>query len=210
MSRRIALAAVGALVFSAAITPATVEATPVTGSVSCRLTGQAVIKPGLPLNSPGAATKKVKTTTTFTGTLTNCTGAQLGTKKGAQIDGGTVTAKAKTTTAVGEPLPSCTALTATSSTPTVLKASVKFTNAGKTLTKSKALLTVGAAVVNPDASVTFPASGPVTGGAFKGQTLTADAILDDTVLNLGALCTGGSSITFSFTNILGESTLDVP
>ena len=121
-----------------------------------------------------------------------------------------MTAVAKTTTAVGQPLPSCAALTAPTA-PTVLKATVKFTSGGKTLTSSKALLTVGAAVVNPDLTVKFPASGPVTGGAaFKGQTLTAEAILDDTADNLGALCVGGASTTFTFNGVKGESTLDVP
>jgi hypothetical protein len=211
MFRRIALTAVGALVFSAAITPATVQAKAVTGSVSCTLTGSAVISPGLPLNSPGNAITKLKTTTTFTGTLTNCTGAQMNTKKGAPIDGGSVKAVAKTTTAVGQALPSCSALTGPSANPTVLNATVKFTNGGKTLTSSKALLTVGAAVVNlMDLSVTFPASGPVKGGAFKGQTATATAVLDGLAGDLATLCAGGTSTTFSFTGVHGDSTLDIP
>lgn len=207
MARTMALVASGVLALSAVlIGPASAK---VTGDVTCTLTGSATIKPGLPLNSPGNATKKLKTTTTFIGTLSNCTGAQLGTKKGAQIDGGTVKATGKTTTAVGQALPSCTALTAPTA-PTVLKASVKFTGGGKTLATSTAKLTVGAATIDGSANVSFPASGPVSGGSgFKGQTLTATAILDSSALELATTCAGGTSTAFSFTGIRGESTLDV-
>ena len=176
MLRRMVLVGSGALALSAVlIGPATAK---VTGDVACMLTGSAAISPGLPLNSPGTATKKFKTTVKFTGTLSNCTGTQTGTKKGAQIEGGTVVATAKTTTPVGQALPSCAGLTAPT-TPTVLKATVKFTNAGKSLTSSKAYLTIGPAMVGT--TVSFPAAGPVSGGAaFKGQTLIVTAIVDKT------------------------------
>ncbi len=190
MSPRITLGAVGVWALSAVIiTPGIAAAKPVTGNVSCTLTGTATISPGLPLSSPGAATKKVKTTTTFTGTLSNCTGTQQNTKKGAQIDGGTIVAKAKTTTAIGDPLGSCAGL-ASPTAPTVLKAKVTFTSGGVKLTNSKADLTVGAAAIG--ATVQFPASGPVKGGAFKGQTLTAIAILDKGPADLVTTCVGGA------------------
>ena len=111
MLRRIALLSSGALALSTVIiAPGIATAKPVTGNVSCTLTGKATISPGLPLTSPGNATKNVKTTTTFTGTLSNCTGTQANTKGGAQIDGGTLTATAKTKTAKGQPLGSCAGL----------------------------------------------------------------------------------------------------
>ena len=209
MSPRITLGAVGVWALSAVIiTPGTAAAKPVTGDVSCTLTGVATISPGLPLASPGAATKKVKTTTTYTGTLTNCVGMQQNTKKGAQIDGGTIVAKAKTTTAVGDPLGSCAGL-ADPTAPTVLKAKLTFTSGGVKLTNSKADLTVGAAGIG--GKVTFPASGPVTGGAaFKGQTVTATAILDKGLADLAAVCQGGASTTFTFSGVQGESTLVIP
>jgi hypothetical protein len=209
MLRRIALVGSGALALSIVIiTPGIATAKPVTGNVSCTLTGAATIKPGLPLTSPGNATKNVKTTTTFTGTLSNCTGAQANTKGGAQIDGGTITAVAKTKTAKGQPLGSCAGLQ-TPTTPTMLKAKITFTNGGVKLTNSVATLSVGGAVIG--ATVSFPASGPVFGGkAFKGQTVTANAILDGSAADLAALCTGGASTTFNFTGVSGASTLVIP
>lgn len=210
MLRKFALVGSGALALSTIITiaPGIATAKPVTGNVSCTLTGTATISPGLPLTSPGNATKNVTTTTTFTGTLSNCTGTQVNTKKGAQIEGGTVVAKAKSKTAKGQPLGSCAGL-ASPGAPTVLVAKVTFTNGGAKLTNSVAKLTVGAAVVG--ATVSFPATGPVSGGAaFKGQTLTATAILDGSAADLGALCTGGKSTTFHFTGVSGTSTLVIP
>jgi hypothetical protein len=209
MVRTNAFVASGALALAAVlIGPATAKAA-VTGSVTCELKGSAVISPGLTVTPSGNAKKKIKTKTTFNGTLTNCSGTQTGTKKGAQIDGGTVTATGKTTTNVGDALPSCTGLTAPTA-PTVLKATVKFTAAGKKIATSKVNLTVGAATIDQNGKVSFPASGPVSGGnAFKGQTLTADALLDKTALDLANLCTGGTTTTFSFTGSQGGSTLDV-
>jgi hypothetical protein len=209
MLRRIALVGSGALALSTVIiVPGIAAAKPVTGNVSCTLTGKATISPGLPLTSPGNATKNVKTTTTFTGTLSNCTGTQANTKGGAQIDGGSITAVAKTKTAKGQPLGSCAGL-ADPTAPTVLKATITFTNAGAKLTNSKANLTVGAAVVGT--TVSFPATGPVSGGgAFKGQTVTATAILDKSTADLAAVCQGGASTTFNFSGVIGKSTLVIP
>lgn len=208
MFPRIALGVVGALVLSAIVMHAgTAAAKPITGSVNCELIGSATISPGLPLNSPGNATKKFTTKVTFNGTLSNCTGTQTNTKKGAQIDGGTVTATAKTVTAVGQPLPSCAGL-ATPTTPTVLKTTVKFTHGGAKLTSSTAKLTVATAV---GSTVNFSASGLVSGGAFKGQNLTASAVLDDTALDFVTVCNApGGLTTLSFTGVQGESTLTTP
>jgi hypothetical protein len=207
MARTIAWVAAGALALSTVLVgPAPAK---VTGDVTCTLTGSATISPGLPVTSPGVATKKVKTKTTFTGTLSNCTGTQVGTKKGAQIEGGTVKAKAKTTTAVGDDLPSCAGLTAPTA-PTVLKATVKFKGGGKTLATSTVNLTIGAATVDGALNVSFPASGAVKGGSgFKGQTLTATAILDQPVTGFDTVCAGGKTTTFEFTGLRGDSTLVV-
>jgi len=209
MLRRIVLVGSGALALSIVIiAPGIAAAKPVTGNVSCTLTGKATISPGLPLTSPGDAKKNVKTTTTFTGTLSNCTGTQANTKGGAQIDGGSMVAVAKTKTAKGQPLGSCTGL-ATPTAPTVLKAKITFTSGGAKLTNSVASLTVGGAVIG--ATVSFPASGPVSGGgAFKGQTVTVNAVLDQDTAGLAALCTGGASTTFNFTGVMGKSTLVIP
>ena len=206
---RIALVGSAALALSTVImAPGIAAAKPVTGKVSCTLTGKAVIAPGLPLTSPGNAAKNVKTTTTFTGTLSNCIGTQMNTKKGVQIDGGTITAVAKSKTAKGQPLGSCAGL-ASPTAPTVLKAKITFTNGGVKLTNSVANLTVGAA--NVGTTVSFPASGPVSGGAaFKGQTVTATAVLDKSTADLAAVCAGGASTTFNFTGVLGQSTLVIP
>src|SRR5262245_50520669 len=127
MWRSIVLVVSGAVALSAAMSaPATAK--PVTGNVSCTLSGSAALKPGLPFDSPGNATKKFKTKVTFTGTLSNCTGTQTGTKGGLQIAGGSVTAKGTVITAAGQPLPSCSALATASTTPITVKAKVKFTN----------------------------------------------------------------------------------
>jgi len=209
MIQRIVLGA-GAFALSAVFMVPTTATAAVTGDVTCTLKGSASIAPGLPLNSPGAATKKYKTTVTFNGVLSDCSGSQSGTKKGLQIEGGTVAAKAKTVTAIGSPLPSCAGLTAQTDV-TILKATVKFTNAGKTIATSKVNLTLGDAAISPTLTVSFPASGQVSGGnAFKGQTLTATAILDKGAADLATLCTGGASTTFNFTGVTGQSTLETP
>ena len=208
MLRRIALVGSGALALSAVImAPGIAAAKPVTGNVSCTMTGKAVIAPGLPVTSPGNAAKNVKTTITFTGTLSNCTGTQMNTKGGAQIDGGSIAAVAKTKTAKGQPLGSCAGL-ASPTAPTVLKAKITFTNGGVKLTNSVATLTVGGAVIG--ATVLFPASGPVSGGAFKGKTATVNATLDGSAADLAAVCKGGTSTTFNFTGVSGPSTLVIP
>jgi len=49
----------------------------------------------------------------------------------------------------------------------------------------------------------------VSGGAFKGQKLTTDVILDATQTALATLCTEGKTSTFNFTGVQGESTLAV-
>jgi len=229
MRPRIALGTAGAFILSAiVIVPTAAKAKPVTGTVSCTLSGSAMISPGLVLSadcSGGAtcptgfqcttsggtstctATKKLTTTTTFVGTLSNCTGSQTNTPKGAPISAGTVSAKAKTKLAVGQPVSSCLALQSPT-TPTSLTTTVKFTTTGGKTVTSKGTLTVGDASLIP--VVSFPVSGPVTGGtAFKGDTLTATAVLDDSAAELAALCNGGTSTTFEFTGIQGDSTLDV-
>jgi hypothetical protein len=210
MIRNIAAGA-GALALAAAVLVPVTASAVVTGNVTCTLKGSASIAPGLPLESPGAVTKKkLKTTVTFNGTLTDCTGVQTGTKKGAQIEAGTISGKAKTITEVGAALPSCVGLTA-QTTPTVLKTTVKFTNAGKTSATSKVNLTIGDAQIDSTLKVAFPSSGPVSGGnAFKAQNLTATAILDKTAADLATLCTGGASTTFNFSGVQGGSTLETP
>ncbi len=210
MLRRIALVTSGALALSVVIMYAgTAAAKPVTGNVSCTLTGSATVSPGLPLNSPGNATKKLKTTVTFTGTLSNCTGAQANTKGGAQIDGGSVSAVGKTITAVGQPLPSCLGL-ANPTTPTVLKSTITFTSGGAKLTNSKVNLTIGAANLGPP--ISFDASGPVSGGAaFKGQNLSAIAVLDDDAAGFATKCTSSGGLsTLNFTGLQGRSSLVTP
>jgi hypothetical protein len=162
------------------------------------------------LTPADTAKKKLKTTVIFNGTLSNCTGTQAGTKKGAQIDGGTLVGKGKTTTAVGAELPSCAGLTAPT-TPTVLKTTVKFTSVGKTIATSKVNLTIGAAGVDGSLTLSFRPSGTVSGGnAFKGATMTANAILDERAPDLDSVCAPGASTTFNFTGVEGESTLQVP
>ena len=211
MVRTIAFVASGAFALSAVVmAPATARAKTVTGSVSCTLSGKAVIAPGLPLGvpNPGNAAKTLKTTTTFTGTLKCTGGTQMGTQGGAQIDGGTVSAVAKTKVAKGQPLPSCLGLE-NPTTPTVLKATVKFTSGGTLVATSKANLTLGSVTLSPN--VSFPVSGPVSGGnGFKGQTLTATAVLDKDAADLAPVCAGGASTEFDFTGAIAPSTLETP
>ena len=111
MLRRIVLVGSGALALSAVImVPGIAAAKPLTGTVACTLSGTATITPGLPLQNdpPVAATKTYTSTTTFTGTLTGCTGDQqnINTKKGfGPIDHGTTTAVGKTKYKKGMNLP---------------------------------------------------------------------------------------------------------
>jgi len=59
-----------------------------------------------------------------------------------------------------------------------------------------------------DAQIYF--SGPVSGGnAFKGQTLTATAVLDKGAADLASVCAGGKSTEFDFPGLAGASTLAV-
>lgn len=210
MLRRIVLVGSGALALSAVImAPGIAAAKPITGNVSCTLKGSAVITPGLPLTAtdpPTLATKTLKSSTVFTGTLENCTGAQVNTKGGAQIDHGTVVAKGKTKYEKGTAVPNCIDLQ-NPTVRTVLKATVTFMDAtGNKIAKSVANLTVGNATIA--AQVSFPATGPVTGGnAFKGETATSQANLDGGAANVAAACVGGASTTFSFTD--GTSTTEI-
>src|SRR5262249_29566295 len=93
--------AFGMLALSAVLTaPGIVAAKPVTGNVSCTLKGSSTVSPGLPFTGT-TLTKPLKTKVTFTGTLSNCTGTQTGTKGGLQIDGGTLSAKGVIKTPAG-------------------------------------------------------------------------------------------------------------
>ena len=174
------------------------------------MSGTATLKPGLPLVSPGTATKKFKTKIKFVGTLTNCTGTQAGTKNGLQIMGGSVKATGTSTVLPGDALPSCLGLATPAVTPITLKSATKFTNttAGKTKTiaKSAAVLTLGTASLGPPSS--FPASGAVLKGAFLGQNAVATSVLDLDAAGLAAACSAtGGLTTLSFTGVQGTSTL---
>ena len=211
MLRRIVYAGSGALALSAVImAPGIAAAKPLTGTVSCVLSGTAVISPGLPLqnNPPVNATKTYTSTTTFTGALTGCTGEQqnINTKKGfGPIDHGTVAASGKTKYKKGMALPDCIGLTSPT-VPTVLKTTILFfdakgNNVGKSVTKG----TVGPATLGPPTS--FPVSGPVSGGnAFKKETVTVVSNLSNPGGPAGA-CLAGASTTFEFTD--GTSTFDI-
>ena len=190
---------------------ATAEATavPITGNVSCALSGTATLKPGLPFSSPGTATKPFKTSIKFTGTLTGCTGSQTGTKLGAQIDAGTVIAKATTITNTGDPLPSCVGLATPPATPTVLKTTIKFTSAGKTVAKIGMMGTLGTPNLGPP--ISFAVSGPSLKGAFLGQNVNTNAVLDlDTAGFIAACSAPGGLTTLAFTGAQGPSTLTSP
>lgn len=211
MFRRIALVASGTVAL-VAILIAPAAAKPITGNVTCTLKGSATVKPGFPFTSTDPLTKTLKTKVTFNGTLSNCTGAQVNTKKGLQIDGGSVSAKGVITTPAGQVAPNCIDIsTKPPVNPLVLKTKVKFTNAGKTIATSVVQGTVGQAQANGSA-VIFPTSGTVSGGnAFKGQSLEADAVLDLDIVGLAAACqaTGGLT-TLNFTGVQGESMLTSP
>lgn len=213
MSRRIALATTGTLALLAVVATPAIAATPITGDVSCTLKGAATLKPGLPLNSPGNAAKTFKTKVTFTGTLSDCTGTQTGTKKGAQIQAGTVQAKATIVTAVGQALPSCLGLATPATTPTTLKTTVKFTNSDsgkpKAIAKSTGVLTLGTPTVG--LTIDFETSGTVSKGAFAGQTLRAFALLDLGIGDFIAACDSPAGMTtLSFTGVQGDSMLVSP
>ena len=195
---------------SVVIVPGIAAAKPLTGNVACTLSGTAVISPGLPLanDPPVTATKTYTSTTTFTGTLSNCTGEQqnINTKKGfGPIDHGTTTAVGKTKYKKGMNLPDCIGLTSPSVT-TVLKATTLFMDASNNLVgKSVAKLTVGAATLGPPTS--FPSTGTVSGGnAFKKESVTVVANLSNAGGPAGA-CNAGASTTFIFDD--GTSTLDI-
>lgn len=214
MVQKVALVASGAFALSVIIMPPAFAATPVTGNVSCTLTGSAKLKPGLPLDSPGPVTKKpFKTKIKFTGTLSNCTGTQSGTKKGLQIEGGSVKAQGTVITAVGQPLPSCLGLASPPTTPTTLKSTVKFTNSStgkpKTIATSQSVMTLGTPSLGPP--VSFDTSGPVSKGAFLGQNVTAFAVLDLSVAEFVATCgSPGGLTTLSFTGGQGNSAFVSP
>ena len=211
MLRRIVYAGSGALALSAVImAPGIAAAKPLTGTVACTLSGTAVISPGLPLqNDPPVAAKKTYTsTTTFTGTLTGCTGDQqnINTKKGfGPIDHGTTAAVGKTKYKKGMNLPDCIGLTSPT-VPTVLKATTLFMDAkGNLVGKSVAKLTVGAATLGPPTS--FPSTGTVSGGnAFKKESVTAIANLSNAGGPAGA-CNAGASTNFIFDD--GSSTIEI-
>jgi len=206
MLRGIALMGAGALALaSVVIVPGIAAAKPVTGNVSCTLNGNAVITPALPLqlDPPQIATKNYKTGVLFTGTLTECTGTQqnINTKKGfGPIDHGVTIAKGTTKYKKGMALPSCIGLTAPT-VPTTLTAVTTFMDAkGNVVAKSTAKLTVGSASLGPPPS--FPSSGLVTGGAFKGATaITVTNLTNDLV----KACSQTASTTFEFKD--GSSTI---
>jgi hypothetical protein len=217
MLRRIALMGAGALALANVVmAPGIAAAKPVTGNVSCTLSGKAVITPGLPLQlSPAVQAKKTyKTAVTFNGTFKECTGQQqnINTKKGfGPIDHGTVAAKGKTKYAKGMDLPTCIGLTAPT-VPTVFKATTIFMDAKNNIVaKSVATLTVGSATLGPP--VSFPSSGPVSGGAFKGATATTVTNLTNDGGVAGACGVPGDnmgtppSTTFEFTD--DTSTLEI-
>lgn len=112
----------------------------VTGNVECTLTGTATIgSQNLLLPSP-----LQQVTFTFNGTLTNCTGVQTGTKKGAQIDGGTISivGKFNVGTLSVDPATPPLACQVAPSKRKGLKATVTFTSGGVKLTNSKVNLTL--------------------------------------------------------------------
>ncbi len=213
MMQKVTLVASAAFTLSVVLMPPAFAVTPNTGDVSCTLSGSAKLKPGLPLNSPGSATKPFKTKITFTGTLSNCNGTQSGTKKGLQIEGGSVTAKGTVVTAAGQPLPSCLGLATPPTTPTALKSTVKFTNSTtgkpKVIAKSQAVMTLGTPTLGPP--ISFETSGPVSKGAFVGQNVTAFAVLDLDAAGFAAACSAsGGLTTLSFTGVQGKSTFVSP
>lgn len=205
------VAAAAALAFSS-VGIVSVSAAPViTGNVSCILKGNATLKPGLPLTSPGPATKVIKTKVKFRGTLEGCTGAQAGTKGDAQIQGGTLSAKGTIITNPGDESPSCAGL-ANQTGQVVIKASPKFTNSDsgkpKSIAKSTTSLTLGTVTVG--ATVEFDLAGTVSKGAFLGQPIQAHAVLDLDAGQLAGACQQpGGLATLSFTGVKGDSTIAV-
>lgn len=214
MIQKIALVATAVALACATsgVTPAG-AATPVTGDVHCTVKGTATLKPGLPLTSPGPATKAVKTKISFKGTLEGCTGTQVGTKNGVQIQGGVITAKGTAIVNPGEDKPSCVGLSMPPATPTTLKAAVKFTNSdsgkAKSVTKSSGVLTLGAADTGPP--ISFDTNGTVAKGAFLGQAVDVHAVLDLDAGQLATACSApGGLTTLTFTGAHGPSTFDSP
>lgn len=184
---------------------------PPTGTLTCTLSGSATLKPGLPLNSPGTATKAVKTKIAFTGTLSGCNNAgQVGGK--LPIDGGTVKAKGTSVVNAGEALPSCIGLSTPPTTPTAIKTSITFTAIGPTkptkVSKATAALTLGTPSVGMP--ISFTVSGPISKGGFLGETADTTAVLDLDQIGLIVACTAtGGLTTLSFTGVHGPSTLAI-
>lgn len=217
MIRRIALlasVAALALAFSGLAPASAVAPPPPSGTLSCTLSGTATLKPGLPLSSPGLATKVVKTKISFTGTLSACNNAgQIGGK--APITGGSVKAKGTAVTAIGDPLPSCLGLATPPVTPTVLKVSTKFTGdpvppktKPVTVSSSSGPQTLGTATVGP--VISFPTSGVIAKGGFLGETATTTATLDLDLGGLVAACSApGGLTTLAFTGVKGPSTVAI-
>jgi hypothetical protein len=188
-------------------------ADPITGDVNCIVKGTATLKKGLPLLSPGPVSKPVKTKIGFKGTLEGCTGTQVGTKNGLQIEAGTISAKGTAIVNPPDDGPSCLGLADPPATPTQLKASIKFTNDDsgkpKTIAKSSGVLLLGAANTGPPTS--FETAGQVTKGAFLSETVTVTAVLDLDQGQLAAACTApGGLTTLQFTGVHGDSVLDIP
>jgi hypothetical protein len=186
---------------------------PITGTVNCIVKGTATLKKGLPLTSAGPVTKPVKTKIGFKGTLEGCSGAQVGTKDGLQIQGGTISAKGTAIVNPPDDGPSCVGLSMPPATPTQLKMSVKFTNSSsgkpKSIAKSSGILTLGAADTGPP--ISFETTGAVTKDAFLSQVATVTALLDLDAGQLAVACAAeGGLTTLNFTGINGNSILDIP
>ena len=198
---RLVFAACSAAALALGAAPANTATVPPSGTLTCTLSGSATLKPGLPLNSPGTATKAVKTKIAFTGVLSNCNNAgQIGGK--LPIDGGTVKAKGTSVVNAGEALPSCIGLSTPPTTPTAIKTSITFTAIGPTkpskVAKAKADLTLGTPSVGTP--ISFTVSGPIAKGGFVGETADTTAVLDLSQIGLVVACTApGGLTTLSFT-----------
>jgi hypothetical protein len=184
---------------------------PPTGTLTCTLTGSATLKPGLPLASPGTATKTVKTKIAFTGTLSGCDNSGVSGGK-LPIDGGTVKAKGTSVVLAGEALPSCAGLSTPPSTPTAIKTTVTYTATGPTkpikVSKSTAILTLGTPTVG--STVSFTVNGTASKGAFLSEAVDVSAILDLDQLGLITACTApGGLTTLSFTGVKGPSSISI-
>jgi hypothetical protein len=200
----LALASLGAA-------PARAATLPPSGTLTCALSGSATLKPGLPLTSPGVATKTFKTKIKFTGTLSGCDNSGQVDGK-LPIDGGTVKAKGTAIVNPGEDLPSCLGLSDPPTVPTAIKTSVTFTAIGPTkpikVAKGKALLTLGTPTVGP--TISFTVSGTISKGGFLGETAEVSAVLDIGQVGLALACNAeGGLATLSFTGVKGPSTISI-